>query len=63
MAVAVAGNCSSNLTPSLETPYAAGMVLKKKKVEADLAFLISTEIRCVCVFQIRFLKLKNKAKV
>ena len=32
MAVAVAGSCSSDLTPSLGTPYAAGASLKSKKI-------------------------------
>ena len=31
VAVAVAGNCSSDLTPSLGTPYAEGTALKRQK--------------------------------
>ena len=32
-AVAVAGSCSSNSTPSLGTPYALGVALKRQKTK------------------------------
>ena len=35
MAVAYAGNCSSDLTPGLGTPYAKGVVLKRKKEKKE----------------------------
>ena len=47
VAVAKAGSCSSNLTPSWKLSYATGVALKRKKKEKEKAcsYRNSTEAR------------------